>query len=145
MLALRQPWRHTLPNRTLQIYQHILPPPTGYHRSLKLVASGVGYLGDLNGFPEGVVSTRWEFGLYRSEESTSNKPSTSGLSRDKVRPADGGGKPPRGVFDLTSDDDSTDIEFPAWEPSSDLNVVKYRHDNIELVSKSSASKMKRKM
>lgn len=80
-----------------------------------------------------------------SEESTSNKPSTSGLSRDKVRPADGGGKPPRGVFDLTSDDDSTDIEFPAWEPSSDLNVVKYRHDNIELVSKSSASKMKRKM
>lgn len=80
-----------------------------------------------------------------SEESSSNKPSTSGLNKVKGRPAEGGSKPSRGVFDLTSDDDSTDNEFPAWEPNSDLKVVKYRHDNIELVSKSSASKMKRKV
>lgn len=78
---------------------------------------------------------------------SSSKPSTSGYGNELItsQPAVGKSKPSLGVFDLTSDEESTEDEFPAWEPSSDLKVVKYRHDNIELVSKSSASKMKRKL
>lgn len=74
----------------------------------------------------------------------SNKPSTSGYSNDKSQQEICKSKPSRGVFDLISDDESTDDDFPTWERTTDLKVVRYRHDNIELVSKSSSSKIKHK-
>ncbi|XP_062588811.1 uncharacterized protein LOC134250466 [Saccostrea cucullata] len=79
-----------------------------------------------------------------SEDWASGKPSTSGLVKDKSQPGIVKSKSSLKVFDLTSTDESTDDEFNSWEPSTDLKVVKYRHDNIELVSKSSASKIKHK-